>query len=197
MKKKPKYNMFDMVFHPEKFKGEKMMVAEGVVIPDAVNTVLDAINNIASKVGVGTSIDSAIKQEVDKMREKLSVKETMYHRCNFIYKKGTDSFCDNHGTRYWKAIDINVKKSFYKNYIIHYDNNVTGAKKYMVYFEPTEYGSLWEYETDSFKDAVKWLSHKLSPYRPIRYCPTCCVTNPKGLWKCGACNGPTIEKHER
>lgn len=75
--------------------------------------------------------------------------------------KGNTSFADNHGTRYWSYKITNLKKNIWHE-ILHYDNDLLFNKKYHCYI--CFFGKVYQYDTDSFKDAVKWIRNKLNKY---------------------------------
>jgi len=82
----------------------------------------------------------------------------------FMFDRGVESFCDNHITRYWKAVSINLKR-FVQNHIIHYENDLTYNKKYHCYIDYS--GCIGErfFDTDNFKEAVNWINERLKNYR--------------------------------
>ena len=79
-------------------------------------------------------------------------------------EKGTTSFCDNHGTRYWKFVCYNLKK-WADNYIVTYDNDLICNKKYHCYIDYFGCIGVRQFETNNFKDAVFWMNEKLKNYR--------------------------------
>lgn len=88
----------------------------------------------------------------------------MKHNCKFRVERGVDSFCDNHSTGYWSLIDTNVRMNI-KNEITHFDNDARTHKKYhcLVVFHGC-IGSRY-YNTDNFKDAVRWMDNMLRNVR--------------------------------
>lgn len=91
----------------------------------------------------------------------------MSHDCNFIVKKGWTSFADYHRTGYWTLIDTNVRMNI-KNEITHYDNDLRINKKYHCLVE--FHGCIGDryYNTDNFKDAVRWMDDMLRNVRKYK-----------------------------
>lgn len=79
------------------------------------------------------------------------------------FERGYDSFCDNHGTKYWKLIFIDLKKNIL-NYIIHFDNDLKTNKKYHCFVDYYGYVGLVYFNTDNFKEAFKWMKCRLKTF---------------------------------
>jgi len=83
---------------------------------------------------------------------------------SFIVEKGNTSFCDGHGTRYWRFMAKGLKRKVV-NFIETFDNDLRHNDKYHCYID---YGGCIGYrsfDTNNFKEAVNWMMERLKNYR--------------------------------
>lgn len=83
---------------------------------------------------------------------------------SFIVEKGNTSFCDGHGTRYWRFMAKGLKRKA-EHFIETFDNDLRHNDKYHCYID---YGGCIGYrsfDTNNFKEAVKWMMERLKNYR--------------------------------
>jgi len=82
---------------------------------------------------------------------------------NIKIEKGTQSFCEGHGTRYWKVQFRGLRRKV-KHHIITFNNDLSRNKKYHCY---VDYGGCIgdrSFETDNFKNAMFWMACRLKKY---------------------------------
>jgi len=100
-----------------------------------------------------------------KFKEKDGInKELIGHNCKFRVERGVSSFCDNHRTRYWTLIDTNVRMNI-ENEITHFSNDLRISKKYHCAVVFHGCIGIKYYDTDNFKDAVRWMDNTLRNVR--------------------------------
>ncbi|MFZ1229926.1 MAG: hypothetical protein WAQ83_18065 [Saprospiraceae bacterium] len=83
---------------------------------------------------------------------------------SFIVEKGNTSFCDGHGTRYWRFMAKGLKRKV-EHFIETFDNDLRSNDKYHCYID---YGGCIGYrsfDTNNFKKAVNWMLERLKNYR--------------------------------
>jgi len=83
---------------------------------------------------------------------------------SFIVEKGNTSFCDGHGTRYWRFMAKGLKRKV-EHFIETFDNDLRHNDKYHCYID---YGGCIGYrsfDTNNFREAVKWMMERLKNYR--------------------------------
>ena len=83
---------------------------------------------------------------------------------SFIVEKGNTSFCDGHGTRYWRFMAKGLKRKV-EHFIETFDNDLKHNDKYHCYID---YGGCIGYrlfDTNNFKEAVNWMMERLKNYR--------------------------------
>jgi len=83
---------------------------------------------------------------------------------SFIIEKGNRSFCDGHGTRYWKFMITNLKRKI-SHYIETFDNDLKCNKKYHCCIDYRGCVGERTFYTDNFKEAVGWITKRLENYR--------------------------------
>lgn len=82
----------------------------------------------------------------------------------YVLEKGHTSFCDGHGTRYWKFTAKKLKRN-----IIHsietFDNDLVSSKKYHCFIDYSGFIGIRSFDTDSFRDAVNWMIERLRKFQ--------------------------------
>jgi hypothetical protein len=82
----------------------------------------------------------------------------------YTIQKGGTSFCDGHGTRFWRFKLKHVKRNI-EHYIETFDNDLRTNKKYHCW---VNYGGCIGsryLNTDNFREAVNWMFERLENYR--------------------------------
>lgn len=82
----------------------------------------------------------------------------------FDIEKGHTSFCDGHGTRYWKLPFKNLKKNI-EHSIETFDNDLKCNMEYHCFVNYGGCIGVRSYDTNNFKDAISWMIERLRKYR--------------------------------
>jgi hypothetical protein len=80
-----------------------------------------------------------------------------------IIEKGHTSFCDGHGTRYWKLMLKGVKRNIAHS-IETFDNDLKCNDKYHCYVDYNGCIGQRQFTTNNFREAVFWMIDKLRNY---------------------------------
>lgn len=83
---------------------------------------------------------------------------------SFIIEKGNTSFCDGHGTRYWRFMAKGLKRKV-EHFIETFDNDLRHNDKYHCYIDYGGCIGFRSFDTNNFKEAVSWMFERLKNYR--------------------------------
>jgi hypothetical protein len=102
---------------------------------------------------------------IETMEEKLNPASCQTAvRGSFILEKGNTSFCDIHGTRYWRFM-VNGLKRKVEHFIETFDNDLNHNDKYHCYIDYGGCIGCRSFDTNNFKEAVNWMLERLKNYR--------------------------------
>lgn len=83
---------------------------------------------------------------------------------SFLVEKGNTSFCDGHGTRYWRFMVKGLKRKV-EHFIESFDNDLRHSNKYHCYIDYSGCIGCRSFHTDNFREAVTWMLERLKNYR--------------------------------
>lgn len=83
---------------------------------------------------------------------------------SFSVERGYQSFCEGHGTRYWRITFANLKRRVF-HYIETFSNDLRCNKKYHCYIDYGGCVGERTFETDDLKEAGRWLCARVKNYR--------------------------------